>query len=208
MRPDAIVFGGTFDPVHLGHLAVAEQVLQQTGAPHIWFVPARVPPLRPKAQATLQARLALLRAAAHDHPEFEVLDTERRRLGASYTAATVAQLHAQRPGVELAILLGADAARSIGRWRASGELLASERFVIVNRSGAPAFDVADALSAGYDPARTVILAITSPPISASEVRRRVAAGERLDGLVCPSVAALIAELGLYRARPAVHNASG
>jgi nicotinate-nucleotide adenylyltransferase len=117
-------------------------------------------------------------------------------------------LHAEHPGVELCILLGADAARSIAAWPGHDQLLSRERFVVVNRSGAHPFQAADAAAAGYDPARTRMLDIESPPISASQVRSRVAEGESLDGLVPASVAALIAELGLYRGSPAMHNAGG
>ena len=198
MTRRAIVFGGTFDPVHLGHLAVAEQVLARSGAGALWFVPADVPPLRPPALATLPERIAMLRAAAQGQRAYAVLDTEMRRGGVSYTSATIAQLHAERPDAELAILLGADAARTIARWPGHEQLLSDEHFVIVNRTGAAPFDRVDATAAGYDPARTAILEIQSPPISASEVRRRAAAGEPLDGLVAPPVAALIRELGLYR----------
>jgi nicotinate-nucleotide adenylyltransferase len=198
MMQRAIVFGGTFDPVHVGHLAVAAQVLARTGAAAVWFVPAGVAPLRPPALATLPARLALLHAAVRDRPGLEVLDIETHRGGVSHTVDTVAQLHQLRPDVELDILLGADAARSIGQWPGHVRLLECEHFVIVNRSGVLPFDDEAAAAAGYDRARTAVLEIESPPISASEVRRRVAAGESLDGLVPDAVATLIGDLGLYR----------
>ena len=208
MTARVIVFGGTFDPVHNGHLAVAEQVLEPCEASAVWFVPARTPPLRDAAQAPLAARLAMLRAATMQRSELVVMDTESQRAGPSHTIETITQLHAQHRDLELVILLGADAARTIVEWPGHDQLLGRERFVIVNRSGAPPFLAADAAATGYDPARTRMLDIESPRISASVLRRRAAAGESLDGLVPPAVAALIAELGLYRGSPAMHNAGG
>jgi len=193
-----VVYGGTFDPVHNGHLAVAEQVLEQGGAQAVWFVPAKKPPLRPPPQAPLSARLDMLRAVTLGRSEFDVLDIEARRLGVSHTIETITQLHAEHPDDELAILLGADAASTIARWPGYRQLLAAERFVIVNRKGAAAFDAAAAAAAGYELQRTRILDIVSPAVSASEVRRRAAAGQPLDGLVPRAVAALIAERSLYR----------
>ncbi|TMB92432.1 MAG: nicotinate (nicotinamide) nucleotide adenylyltransferase [Chloroflexi bacterium] len=208
MTARVIVFGGTFDPVHNGHLAVAEQALAHCDAVQVWFVPAGTPPLRSPARAPLTARLAMLHAATTQRPELRVMDTESRRAGVSHTIETITQLHAEHPGVELCILLGADAARNIAEWPGHDQLLSRERFVVVNRSGAQPFVAADAAAAGYDPARTRLLNIESPPISASQVRRHVADGESLDGLVPAAVAALIAELGLYRGSPAMHNAGG
>ena len=150
----------------------------------------------------------MLRAATTNRPELVVMDVESGRAGVSHTIETITQLHAEHPDLELHVLLGADAARTIGGWPGHDQLLSRERFVIVNRSGAQPFLVTDAAASGYDPERTRILDIESPAISASQVRRRAAAGESLDGLVPSAVAALIAELGLYRGSQAMHNAPG
>jgi len=209
MADHVVVFGGTFDPVHIGHLSTAEQVLERIGADEVWFVPAAQPPQRPPAVAPAEARLAMLRAATANRPGLRVLDDEVRRGGVSHTADTMDLLHRAHRQSELSILFGADAARTIAAWPRAADLLARERFIIMNRSGVKSLDAREAEQLGYDPARTMLIQVDSPPVSASEVRRRVAAGESLDGLVPPPVAALIDERGLYHSSAQrVHNAGG
>ena len=209
MADHVVVFGGTFDPVHNGHLSTAQQVLERSAADELWFVPAAIAPQRTPAIASAQARLAMLRAATAGRPWMRVLDDEVRRGGVSHTADTMDALHREYPGVRMSILLGADAARTISAWPRAHDLLARERFTIMNRSGAAPLDARSAAELGYDPARTAFVEVESPHVSASEVRRRVAAGESLDDLVPPQVAALIEKLGLYHgAGRRVHNAGG
>jgi nicotinate-nucleotide adenylyltransferase len=193
-----LVFGGTFDPVHDGHLAIATQARAATGADAAWFVPAALAPLREPPVATPEQRLELLLAATGGAVGIEVLDIAIRRGGVSYTAETMEALHGEHPDVEMAILIGADVARTIGAWHRAGDLLAHERFVVVNRTGPPPLEPAELEALGYAMPRTVLLSVVSPDISASEVRRRCAMGEPLDGLVPPAVAAMIAAKGLYR----------
>jgi nicotinate-nucleotide adenylyltransferase len=206
---DVIVFGGTFDPVHVGHLRIAEQVLRATGAAFVWFLPARIPALRDAPLAPAEDRLALLRTAVSGHPEFQVREDELRRSGPSYTVDTMHALRRDHPDLQVSLLLGADAARSIRRWQRADELQQREHFVIVNRSGVDTLGEDEATALGFAPERRRILAVDSPDVSASVVRRRAAAGESLNGLVPPEVARLIAERGLYAAQPRrMHNALG
>jgi nicotinate-nucleotide adenylyltransferase len=209
MAEHVIVFGGTFDPVHAGHLSTAEQVLESTGAGELWFVPAAIPPQRAPAIAPADARLAMLREAIAGRPGLRVLDDEVRRGGVSHTAETMDALHRAYPHTEMSVLLGADAARTIMAWPRADDLLAHQRFIIMNRSGVKPLDTKELERLGYDPARTALVEVYSPAVSASEVRRRVAAGESLDGFVPPAVAALIAERGFYHSSGRrVHNAGG
>ena len=208
MNERIIVFGGTFDPVHVGHLAIAEQALERTGMDAVWFVPANAPPLRPSAAAPAETRVAMLRAAVAGHRNFEVMDSELRRGGVSYTAGTMRALRAAHPRSALEILVGADAARSIRAWRDADDLLARERFLIVNRTGISSIDDAELNRLGFDPRRTSTLEVMSPAVSASEIRRRVAAGEDIAGMVPDAVADLISRQGLYRTVQPVHNSSG
>jgi nicotinate-nucleotide adenylyltransferase len=194
-----ILLGGTFDPIHNGHLAVADQVRGLLDAQEVWLIPAGVPPHRGATAASAVDREALVRAAAASRPYLRVIDLELRRPGPSYSSTTVAELAAAHPDVEQWFLLGADAAREIRSWHRLGDLLELARFVIVNREGAPELTPADAALLGFDPDRTCVVRVESPPISATEIRRRAAAGERLDGLVPAEVAALIKERGLYGA---------
>lgn len=195
-----LVFGGTFDPVHCGHLSIARQAQERTGAEATWFVPAALAPLRDAPQAIAAERLMLLQAAcaADGYPSDAVLDIAIRRGGVSYTADVMDALRAEHPDLELAVLIGADAARTINRWHRTSDLLRAERFVIVNRTGPPPLDADEVARLGYDTERTTLLTIDSPDISASEVRDRTARGESLSGLVPEVVAALIAAKGMYR----------
>lgn len=193
------MFGGTFDPVHNGHLAIARQARGATGADSVWLVPAALAPLRDQPQATAPERLALLEAAceAMAGDGLVVLDIAIRLGGVSYTADVMRALHAEHPDRDLTVLLGADAARTINQWHHADDLLRGERFVIVNRTGPPPLDLAELSRLGYSAARTALLTIDSPDISASEVRQRIARGESLDGLVPEVVAAIIDATGMY-----------
>jgi nicotinate-nucleotide adenylyltransferase len=194
-----LVFGGTFDPVHNGHLAIARQARVGTGADAVWFVPAAIAPLRAPPVASPEDRLALVEEACDSgDPGLAAVDIAIRRGGISYTCEVMDALRAEYPDLDLAVLLGADAARTINAWHRSGDLLSSETFVIVNRSGLPELDAAEAARLGYTDARTTLLSVDSPDVSASEIRERCARGESLQGLVPEEVAALIEEKGMYR----------
>jgi nicotinate-nucleotide adenylyltransferase len=192
-----LVFGGTFDPVHNGHLSIAGQARVATGADAVWFVPAALAPLRDPPRATPEDRFDLLLAACAG-TGLAVLDVAIRHGGISYTADVMAALRSEFPTDDLAILIGADAARSIERWQRAGDLLRTEQFVIVNRTGPPPIDADELSRLGYPPSRTTLLTIDSPDISASDVRERCARGESVEGLVPDVVAALIAARGMYR----------
>jgi nicotinate-nucleotide adenylyltransferase len=197
-RARAVLVGGTFDPVHLGHIAVADQARRQLDAAEAWFIPSRRPPHRPPAVASADDRLAMLRAVAERYPWLRVLDVEVLRPGPSYTLDTLRELARMRPDAEQWFLLGADAARDIRAWHRVGELLATARFVLVNREGTGELTVDEAAALGFDPGRTRIIRVESPPISATEVRSRAAAGQPLTQLVPEPVARLIETRGLYR----------
>jgi nicotinate-nucleotide adenylyltransferase len=193
-----LVFGGTFDPVHNGHLAIAKQARVAANAEAVWFVPAALAPLREPAAASPEERLELLVAAIDGEPGLAVLDVAVRLGGISFTADTMDALRGEYPDLDLAVLLGADAARTIGAWERAGDLLRHERFVVVNRTGPPPLTTSELAELGFAPQRTRLLSVESPDISASEVRRRCRSGEAFDGLVPDEVASLILAKGLYR----------
>jgi nicotinate-nucleotide adenylyltransferase len=139
-------------------------------------------------------------AAAARVPGLRVLDLELRRPGLSYTVDTLAELAERYPSTRVWLVLGADAAREVGSWHRAGEVLDRAWFVLVNRSGVPTLDAAEAERLGFDPARTRVVAVDSPAVSATEIRRRVVAGRSIAAMVPPEVAALIVERGLYRGR--------
>jgi len=197
-RPSrAVVLGGTFDPIHVGHLAVLDQVRRAVDAVEAWLVPAATPPHRRPTHASAEDRLAMARAAAEGQDGVRVLDLEVRRGGLSYTIDTLDELETAHPGVRPWFVVGADAAREVGSWHRAADLLARAAFVVVNRSGVRPLDAGEVQALGFDLARTLLVHVDSPPVSATEIRRRVAAGESIAGMVPPAVAALIAARGLY-----------
>jgi nicotinate-nucleotide adenylyltransferase len=197
MTPDLVVLGGTFDPVHNGHLSIVEQVLDRSGAGSAVLVPAATPNLREPAVASPEVRLAMLRAAVDGDPRLAVDDLELRRGGVSYTVDTLAELRRRHPDSAPALLLGADAARRIAGWDRAEELLRSNDFIVVNRSGEPPVSDAELHRLGFVPERTRRLTVDSPAVSATEIRARIAAGLPIDHLVPAAVASIIRRERLY-----------
>lgn len=197
-RRRVAVLGGTFDPVHFGHLAIAEQAADLLGAAETWLLPARRPPHRPPPVASAADRLAMVEAAVRGRPRLRVCDVELRRPGPSYTVDTLRELEEAYPDTDVWLVLGADAAREVPTWHRAGELLARGHFLLVNRSGVPPLDVAEVRSLGFPEDHVLLGHVSSPPISATDVRRRAAAGEDVGDLVPPAVADLIGSRGLYR----------
>jgi nicotinate-nucleotide adenylyltransferase len=195
------VLGGTFDPVHVAHLAAATGARDAIGADEAWLVPARAPALRGEPLAPPHLRLAMLETAVRATPGLRVLDVELRRPGVSYTIDTLEALRAARPADEAWWVVGADAARHIGEWHRSDDLLGILHLAIVQRAGSPRFSDAEARSLGLDADRTLVLDVTPPSVSATEVRRRVMRGESIKGLVPQAVADIISASGLYRSAP-------
>lgn len=193
------IVGGTFDPIHLGHLAVAEAARACAGLDRVVLVPAAIPPHRGPARASAEDRLAMARMAAAGEEGVEVSDIELRRGGRSYTVDTLRALAAANPHAELFLVLGWDAAREIQSWHRPDEVLQLARLVIVGRPGAGLPSERDLVEAGIDPARAEVCEQPTPDISATRVRELAAADAPLEDLVVPGVARYIEEHGLYRA---------
>lgn len=194
------IVGGTFDPIHLGHIAMAEAGADCARLDQVWLIPAEVPPHRPPAVAPAADRLEMCRLAAAGHSRLEVSDIELSRGGPSYTVDTLQQLRRERPGDELYLLLGWDAAREIRAWWAPDEVMRLARLVIVTRPGYAAPTVDDVASAGIDPARAVLCDAHTPNVESSDVRRLIEEGASLRGLVDPAVESYLRRRGLYAAR--------
>jgi len=202
-RPRAGVLGGTFNPVHEGHLAVARAASALLDLDRLFFIPASFPPhKRPSGLASGEDRLAMLRLAAAGVPGWEALDLELARGGVSYSVDTVAALKKMLgEETELFLIIGADNLDGISRWRRIEDLVRWCRFAVVTRPGfAPEPGGADdrewarrILAAGRG--RLIEL---SAPVSSTEVRAAASRGEPLEGLVPPAVAAYIEKRGLYR----------
>lgn len=187
------IFGGTFDPPHLGHLIVAQDALVALGLERVLFIPAAVPPHKIQREITPAAlRLELLRAAVAGDPRFEVSDLELRRAGPSYTVDTLRELQERHPAASLYFLLGVDQFRELHGWREPEAISRLATLAVIGREG----ELGEGAVATRFPHRMV--AATRIDISATAVRARVAAGEPIRYLVPERVAAVIEREGLYR----------
>jgi len=196
------VLGGTFDPIHLGHLAAARAALDCAQLDSVILVPTGDPPHRGHTIATAEQRLAMTRLAAGNEPALEVSDVEVKRPGASYTVDTLRELRRQRPADVLSLILGWDAARLFSTWRMPDEVQRLADVVVVTRPGTTAPDARALRGAGFDPARVVLCERATPDISGSALRRALARGDRVRDELPPAVERYIANHGLYR-----HNQS-
>lgn len=186
------VFGGTFDPPHIGHLVAAVDAQHELDLDVVLFVVANVPWQKVESREISPAedRLALVRAAVEDAPLLQVSDIEIRRGGASYTADTLAELRRQEPDAELFVILGHDAAAGFTTWERFGEVAAQATLVVVDRPGT---------ATPVDPRFAwVRIDIPELEISSTELRTRVAAGRSIRYLTPPRVASAIGDRGLYR----------
>jgi nicotinate-nucleotide adenylyltransferase len=193
------VLGGTFDPVHNGHVAAAEAAVECADLDEVVFVPTGNPPHRPPAEASPAQRLEMCGLATADEPRFAVSDIEVKREGPSFTLDTLLALRGANPHAELFLVLGWDAASQFRSWHRPDEVLQLAPIVVVSRPGRHAPEEADLLSAGLDPARIVLCARPTPSVSGSEIRRAIAAGKSIAGMVPAAVERYIAARHLYRA---------
>jgi nicotinate-nucleotide adenylyltransferase len=188
------LFGGTFDPVHLGHLRAAETAREALGLELVAFLPSAVPPHRTAALSSAGDRLAMARLATEPHPCFEAWDTELRRPGPSYTVDTVAELLAERPDDSFVLLVGADTWPEMPQWREPARLFALVEVAVAERPGA----ALAALEPPFPGARPVHrVSGPSLPISATTVRERARRGQSVRYLVPDAVAEYIVKRRLY-----------
>lgn len=188
------IYGGTFDPVHTGHLILARDAVELLGLARLIFVPAAISPhkLGRAPGASGADRLAMLRAAVADESAFEVDALELDRPGPSYTFDTVAALQARWPDAEWHYLIGADNVPDLTTWHRVEELRARVRFTVFHRR-AP-----DAVIPGTEGLPTLRRVVD---LSSTEIRNRVASGLSIRYLVPESVREIIEARGLYRQPP-------
>jgi nicotinate-nucleotide adenylyltransferase len=205
------IYGGSFDPVHLGHLWVAQNCAEKLRLDQIIFIPAATSPLKPQGPvASNDDRLMMLRLAVGGSQQpvmgaaaFLVDDRELRRGGKSYTVDTVEEIRHERPDDELFFLIGSDAFAAIGQWHRPDELLAMVTPIVLRRGGDPPIDwsVLENLVSASRIKEIEAAAVSIPMIevSSGDIRQRVAQGRSIRFLVTPSVAALINTKKLYQA---------
>lgn len=187
------LFGGSFDPIHVGHLIVGRAVAEDLGLDELRFMPAGEQPLkRGRHAAAAPHRMAMVAAAVADEPGLAVERLEADRPGRSYTVDTLRALRAREPGREFVLLLGADAAADLDQWHEAAALPGLARLVAFARPGAPR------------PSHPLLHRVVESPaveISSTAIRGRVAAGRSIRYLVPDAVAEYIATHGLYRNGP-------
>lgn len=197
------VMGGTFDPIHVGHLMLAEQARDGLGLARVLFVPAGQPWRKAGRHiAPVADRVAMVRAALAGDPHFALSTVEAERTGPSYTVETLAQLQAELGGAaDLFFIIGQDALTDLPHWRDPGGIIRQARLAVAGRPGLPPVDVA-ALEAAIPGITARIDRVHMPQvdISSTDIRQRVAAGRSIRYLVPAGVEAYIRERGLYRKR--------
>jgi nicotinate-nucleotide adenylyltransferase len=190
------VLGGTFDPIHVGHLAAARAALECESLDKVLFIPTGVPPHRGRAVADGRDRLEMCRLAIAGERRFEVSDLEVRRGGTSYTVDTLRALRGLHPDDTMVLILGWDAAKLFGTWREPGEIRRLASLIVVTRPGSGPLTAASLEAAGLGPGDSVCERET-PDISGSELREEIARGEPVGDCLPPAVERYIAEHGLY-----------
>ncbi len=194
------LLGGTFDPIHLGHLVIAEEARLRLGLDLVLFIPAGQPPhKREEGVSPAADRLEMVRAAIGDHPGFSCSEVELLRPGASYTVDTLAALQAQYPQASLFWLLGTDSVTELHTWHDPERLYRLATFVGLLRPGWPRQAVERWLAERPVQARPQLELLEVPllDISSRDLRRRAQAGEPLRYLVPETVRAYIRRRGLY-----------
>jgi len=190
------LFGGSFDPVHNAHLALARQALAELQLDELRWVPAGNPWQKTRPMTPAAQREAMLRLAIDDEPRFVLERCELQRAGPSYTLDTVRELQAAVPGAQWFLVIGQDQYRNLHTWHGFEQLLQRVTLAVAQRPGGVA-------GAAIDPrvraAHQVALALPPMDVSASDIRARVAAGQDIAALVPPAVALYIRQQGLYRA---------
>ncbi len=216
------ILGGTFNPIHFGHLRAAEEVSEHLGLDLVLFVPAGIPPLKDADLVDVTLRLEMARLATAGNPRFRVLDIEARRPGPSYTVDTLFELSGLYPDDELVFMLGADVFLDLHKWKDAGKILCSADFAVVCRPGMPAEALTDspylrvaadalrrldqgrgtmvegALEIGKGPGRKAyVIRTTALGISATEIRKRLGQGLSVAYLLPDAVKSFIITNALY-----------
>ncbi len=211
------LLGGTFNPIHLAHLRIAEEVREACGLDRVLFIPAALPPHKDVAEdVSFAHRLAMAELAVADNPHFRVSDLEGRREGKSYSVHTLEILRRENPAAEYFFIVGMDSFREITSWKEYRRLFELAHIVVADRPGSPGGAPLDLLPVAirddfcYDVAAktlrhragtsVIFLEETRLDISSTRIRRLVAAGRSIRYLVPAAVEEYILRHGFYRAQ--------
>lgn len=204
------ILGGTFDPVHCGHLRLAIEMREQLGLSRVHLIPVSVPPHRAPPHAPAQARLSMLEAAARGVPELRVDERELQREGPSYTVDTLRSLREEYPDQALCLLLGMDAFAGLATWHRWRELLALAHIGVAQRPGARASLTGEIAGLFEERRATAVADLHAAPagsifvgevpaldVSASRIRRLLASGRNPRYLVPEATLDVILEDRIY-----------
>jgi nicotinate-nucleotide adenylyltransferase len=207
------IFGGTFDPIHLGHLRAAQEAAEILHLSQVLFMPSSHPPHSKVVQASADHRLAMVRLAIAGNPLFDVSALEIKRAGSSYAVETLRQIKAAFPDHQLLFLLGTDAFFLIHTWYQARELFQLADFAVMDRPGTPRYSILTYLQDYVQPdfvaygergaelpgySRVSYLTTTLLDISSSEIKRKARLDSSIRYLVPPPVLDYIDRHKLYR----------
>lgn len=192
------IYGGTFDPIHYGHLLLAERCREELQLDEVWFIPAGNPPHKQgQVMTPARSRAAMVEFAVSGFPEFRVSRIEMERGGPSYTVQTLEQLRATDPSREVFLLMGADSIAELVTWKDPARILELSQVVAVNRAGESP-DLSSLRELLKQTVRTVrTVEMPAMGVSASEIRARVAQGKSIRFLTPRPVEMYIRQHKLY-----------
>ncbi len=188
------ILGGTFDPIHLGHLVLAEQVKEKLKLNRVIFIPCFRPPHKPgRKLSPAKDRFRMTQLALEGNPSFSISDIELKRKGFSYTVETLRQLNELYPKSQIYFLTGSDVLDEIHTWKDPEEIYKLAKVIIAKRPGFDEFDPQNRFAK-----KSIIVEITGVDVSSSQIRERVKRGRSIKYLVPEKVEGYIKKEGLYR----------
>lgn len=191
------LYGGTFDPIHLGHLILAEQCREACKLDQVWLIATGSPPHKMGGRTPVLHRLEMVRIAIAGHPAFEASEIEARGPGPHYSVETLQAIHRDRPADDLFFLIGADSLADLPTWREPERIAQLATIVVVNRPGIEEADPSRAPNLGPGTKPMQWVTIPSIGIASSDLRRRMTEGRSIRYLVPRGVEAYIEAHGLY-----------
>jgi len=197
------IFGGTFDPIHQGHLIIAEQCREQARLDEVWFMPSARPPHKARPDLTaFEKRTDMIQLAIAGNSQFRVCEIEKERAGPSYTADTLAELREQRPEVDWHLILGSDCLPDLASWHEPLRVIAQAKLVVVARPGWPVWTAEQLRNSlrlrEEQEMHLQVVAVPLIEIASRDLRRRVAEGRSVRYMVPAAVTAYIADKKLYK----------
>ncbi|MBU9713377.1 nicotinate-nucleotide adenylyltransferase [Evansella tamaricis] len=186
------ILGGTFDPPHIGHLLMAEEVRIQMSMDEIWWMPNRIPPHKEKeSDTTVVDRMAMIEIMVRQHHQYKLCKIELQREGPSYTADTMAELTELHPNTEFFFIIGEDSLGTLHKWHNSEKLLSLVSFIVIRR---PGIEVADRMDL---PNGITIIDGATIDVSSSSIREKIREKKLNRFLLVKEVYGIIKGRGLY-----------